>query len=366
MRNSCLNFCIFLIVTILPVTALAKTWSAADLSVEMGTVIAREPALTVESNSQGQILLRRPASGMALHANHRVRFTFQGPPPARIYLIWRRNNADQLLQHGFATNGSAKPTLDLGSVAGWQGDAESLQVGFLLGPGDEVTLQQISLSNPGMLEVMSKSLQSWSAFRPWLPVDINVLTGTREFNKGPYPAQVFAISTLLLLLAYLAWRQRRAKWTGVAMIVFCSWLALDALWQWRLWQQLEVTRATYEGLGSEGKVLASERGRIANLARQARRAIDTADPRIYVASQSDGDGMNAAYYLSPYNTYWYRRGAELPENDYLQPGDYILIVKPSITLYDRSKGLMRLPPGKPINVVERYADELGLLLEVAP
>ena len=366
MRNSCLNFCIFLIVTIVPATALAQTWSAADLSVEMGTVAAREPALTVKANQQGQVLLGIPASGMALHTTHRAHFTFQGPPPARIYLIWRRSNAKQLLQHGFATNGSARPTLDLGSVTGWQGHAESLQVGFLLEPGAEVTLQEISLNTPGMLEVMSMALQNWSTFRPWLPVDINLLTGTREFNKGPYPAQVFAISTLLLLLAYLAWRRRRAKWTGVAMVIFCSWLALDALWQWRLWQQLGVTRATYEGLDSEGKILASERGGIANLARQAHRAIDTADPKIYVASQSDRDGMNAAYYLSPYNTYWYRHGAELPENDYLQTGDYILVVKPSITLYDRSKGLMRLPPGQPINVVEHYADEVGLLLEVAP
>jgi hypothetical protein len=332
----------------------------------MGTVIASEPALTVEANQQGQVLLGIPASGMALHATHRAHFAFQGPPPARIYLIWRRSNADQLLQHGFATNGSARPTLDLGSVAGWQGDAKSLQVGFLLEPGNRVTLQEISLDTPGLHEVMAKALQSWSTFRPWMAVDINVLTGTRVFNEGPYPAQVFAIGTLLLLLVYLAWRRKRTSWRGVAVIIFCSWVVLDSLWQWRLWQQLGVTRATYAGLGSDAKVLASEHSRVANLARQARRAIDTADPKIFVASQSDRNGMNAAYYLSPYSTYWHRHGAELPENDYLQPGDYILIVKPSITLYDRTKGLMRLPPGTPINVVERYADETGMLLEVAP
>ena len=347
-------------------TARAQTWSADDFSVEMGTVVHQGAGLTLEPNEQGQVLLGIPGATIALSSGQRAHFTFLGPPPPKIYLIWRRSDSEQLFQLSFATHGNSRPTFDLATVADWRGQSESLQLGFRLEPGTSLTLVDVRLAAPGIRERVAEALHSWRAFRPWAPADINVLTGTLTFNEGPYPAQVFAFFILLLLLAYLAWRRSRARWTAVATIILCAWVALDALWQWRLWQQLGVTRAKYAGLGSSQKIQVSESNKVANLAMRATRAIEGPDPRVFIASQSDREGMLAAYYMAPHNTYWHRRGDELPENRFLRPGDYILAVNPSTILYDRSDGLLRLPPGDAINVIERFANNKGLLLEVAP
>lgn len=151
---------------------------------------------------------------------------------------------------------------------------------------------------------------------------------------------------------------------GGAVIIFTAWVALDAFWQWRLWQQLDATRARYASLGSSEKPLASEDAVIARLTDRARDVIDNPEQRVFIASQSDSNGMRAAYYMSPFNTYWHRHGKELPETKYLRTGDYILIVRPSTVLYNREAGRIRLPLGEELDVIEKYADDSGLVLEV--
>lgn len=344
----------------------AENWTAQDFTVEVGTIVSKQGGLTLQATEQGQVLIEIASPSVTLSNDQRAYLSFQGAPPQRIYLIWRRTDSSQLFQHGFATNGDAQQKLALSNVAGWQGNSQTLQVGFLMPPGTRVTLDEIRLATPGPQEVITDALQNWSDFRPWTARDINVLPGTRTFNEGPYPVQVFAIGTIALLLAYVIFRRRNSTWTGIAIIILCNWIALDAFWQWRLWQQVNLTRATYAGLEGDEKALVSEDQVIVNLANRARRAINNTDAKVFIASQSDSDAMRAAYYLSPMNTYWHRWGVEIPDSKYLKPGDYILIVKPSAILYNQGQGLIRLPPGEEINVTQRYGNDIGLLLEVTP
>ena len=60
--------------------------------------------------------------------------------------------------------------------------------------------------------------------------------------------------------------------------------------------------------------------------------------------------MRAAYYLAPRNTYWHRRGPELPDPTYLKENDYILIVQPSNLQLSREQQLLRYPGGAELSV----------------
>lgn len=344
--------------------AQAEDVAYTRFTVDLGEIVNTDDGLTVLANEQGQVLLRVPAANLELDPNQRVRFRFGGQPPAEIYLLWQPEGAGQLLQHGFVNYGNPTPFIELNTVAGWEGRVEHLQFGFLVAPNAEVTLRDVRISLPRWSDKLSDTVASWLVFRPWIPRDINVYTGTRDFNVGPFPAPVIAAGIALLLACYLLLRRRQARWTVIALLVFCGWLVLDGLWQWRLWQQLEVTRDRYAGVDSERKPLVSEDALIARFAARAAEQINRDDARVFIASMSDSDGMRAAYYMSPLNTYWNRRGIELPEKRYLRQGDYILVVGGSRLLYNRGLGLVRLPSGEDVAVHERLVDNVGLLLEV--
>jgi len=356
---------LFLLLCIQSAFAGADTWPHTRFHVERGTVLATAGGLSLAPNEQGQILLELEDARLTLSDQQRASFSFDGAPPDRIYLIWRYSGSDQLYQHGFPTLGNPQPQLELTGVSNWSGRPDALKIGFLAAPGTQVTLLEMRLAVPGWHQRLQDAVRNWSAFRPWRPTDINLHTGTRELHQGPHPMPAFALCCLVLTVLYGLIRRRRANWRGAAVIILACWLSLDAFWQWRLWQQVDVTRARFAGLDSEAKVLASKDAAIAGFVRNARRHIDSPDARVFVASQSDGSGMRAAYYLSPLNTYWHRNGPELPPASAFQPGDHILIVAPSALAYNAAAGSLRLPGGDTLPVIERQAGNSALLLEVS-
>ncbi len=93
--------------------------------------------------------------------------------------------------------------------------------------------------------------------------------------------------------------------------------------------------------------------------------VTEANGRLFVASELDVAGMQAAYYAAPVNTYWHRLGPELPARQYLRPGDFILVLFPSKISYNRKVGRIRYIDGVEIAVTERLSSELGVLLEVS-
>lgn len=344
--------------------ATAENWPASQFKTEIGNVVSIDKALVLTSNPGGQILVSVPAQHLPLRDSPRVSLKFAGFPPAQIFVIWRTDTSQELFQKGFRSFGKNKVSFDMTGVKGWNGKASSLEFGFLVQPGQQVGLLEARVFQPGISDRINEVLDNWLDFKVWWAVDVNLYTGTSEFSVGPYPAQIFAALSLAFILLYLALRRGKSKLQSVALIVFCSWLALDSFWQLRLWRQLTETRAQYAGKTSEEKLASSEDAVFAQFAAAARQRITRPDARVFIAGMHDYQTMVSAYYLSPINSYWHRHGPELPDAKFLQSGDYILLLRASNINYQPALSTIQLDNGKQLKVQEHMSDRVGMLLEV--
>ena len=310
------------------------------------------------------MLVSVPANGLSLDKNYRVSFKFAGQPPPQIFVVWRTSASAEVFQHGFRPLENREPAIDMRGVKGWSGSASSMELGFLLTPGQQVILIETRIFKPDVTDLLKETWESWLFFEPWKPVDVNIYTGTRVFNQGPYPVPFFAAVALLLLALYAALRKRKASYRGAALLIFCSWLALDALWQIKLWRQVSTTMAQYGGIDSRQKLLASEDAVIVRFADACHAVIDEPEARVFIAGSNEYHTMLAAYYMSPNNTFWHRRGPELPAAEYLQRGDYIVLLGANKLNYQRNTGFIHFENGGRLAVREHFADNFGALLEV--
>jgi hypothetical protein len=355
---------IFAALAIQSLNVVANNWNAAQFKSEIGNVLSTKDAFSLTSNESGQILVSVPVNKLSLDDNNRVSFKFAGQPPAQIFIIWRNNRSQELRQKGFRSMEKSNPSIDMTGITGWSGSASSMEFGFLTRPGQQINLLEARIFRPGMTDYIYGTLENWSSFRPWEPVDVNVYTGTNEFNKGPYPAPIFAGVTLAFILLYWLLRRKKASYQGGAIIIFCSWLTLDSLWQWQLWRQLIETRAQYGGLSSQEKLLASDDAVFFTFVDTAKGVMKQTDARVFIAGSNDYQTMVSAYFMAPRNTFLHRGGPELPKAKYLQRGDYILLLRASELHYQSTAGLIHFPDGQQIQVREHLSDRIGSLLEV--
>lgn len=343
----------------------AEVWPAELARPLMGSATQQAEGTVVQPNPAGQILLDFPHLQLPLAANTRVMLRFAGAPPLQVYVLWRNSiDSSKLHQFKYLPRGNPIPVIDMSGHPDWQGKASLLQLGFRGPPGQQIEFLGMDIYRPGPGDYLSDLWRNWGAFKGWKPADINVYTGTREFNTGPFPTPIFAALVLVAVLAYLLLARRNASWTVVGLIVFSGWLALDGLWQIRLWRQVDLTLATFAGAANEEKLLRSDDAAISELAREARAFIGDPQANVFIASRSDSAGMHAAYYMAPLNLYWHRHGPELPDLDSLAGGDFILLLRPSAIRLDIEQNLLLDRQGGQLPIAIRYQNRTGLLLEV--
>lgn len=358
------HYTLLLLLITTPATVLAKNWGSESLEAVIGSPLATGAGLTVRPDKQAQVLVRLPAAGQSLDQNYRVRVRFAGATPSAVFVLWRNNREDKLHQHGVRPDTATSASVDMREQAGWEGEAVSLELGFLVPTRQPITVLGASLDRPGIGEKVNAIWTNWAAFRGWTPLDINVHTGTRDFYQGPYPVPVFCGVAAALVCLYLLIRRRQSRIQEAALVLLCTWIVLDALWQWRLWRQLSETRAQYGGLTPGEKLLASEDAAFVQLGQRVRETVPATATRLFLASSVDAWGMLAAYHASPLNLYWHRHGPELPGAEYLRPGDHILLLRTSSISYQANQGLIRLENGDEVRVRERLSERAGVLLEV--
>ncbi|MCP4829333.1 MAG: hypothetical protein GY889_10730, partial [Proteobacteria bacterium] len=84
------------------------------------------------------------------------------------------------------------------------------------------------------------------------------------------------------------------------------------------------------------------------------------DARVMIATSDLYAGMRAAYFLYPLNAFWRLERPEIPDQQYLRKGDYILVLGPSRARVNKDRGV-RLP-GTPMNPAEMVYSSLGVRL----
>lgn len=336
---------------------------------EMGSAVSVEEGLLVSPNESGQVYITLPHQRVNLSEQRALSIDFGGKPPPVIFVIWHNDiQPEQTFQIRLPRQLTNPAMFDLENVQGWEGRATRLGIGLRLAPDSQLVLRSISLGSPNLLTAVRERWRNWGHFRPWKQSDINVYTGTREFGEGPHPVPFFAVLSMLGLAGYFALSRisrRRFSLRTAGAVVLCAWLALDVFWQLRLYQQVALTVRTFGGLDTGEKLLASEDAALVRFTASAKEKIPDKDARVFIASASDGQGMRSAYYMSPLNTYWHRKGPELPDPALLGAGDYLLVVAPSAIRYNPGEGRIRYTNNAPVAVETLLREPSGLLLRVA-
>lgn len=359
--------CLIISLSLLSHSARAEVWLADAMQAVMGTAEKSADGLLLSPNATGHVLIEIPVEQLSLDQHPRVRLDFNAAPPMQVYLIWR-NSSDESRLHQFKhlPMGDPAPVIDMSENPDWRGEARLLQLGFRGEPDKQIEFLRLEIYQPGLADHARDLWRKWTSFDGWKASDINLYTGTSDFNVGPHPAPVFMVLGVLGLAAYLLVARRKSTWIGVGLVLFFTSLALDSLWQIRLWRQVDATQSTFTDLSNDEKLALAENARAGALARRARASISDTQAKVFIASLSDAAGMEAAYYLSPLNNYWHRHGPELPDLDAIRPGNFILLVQPSAVRLNREKTLLVDGSGKQLAVIPRYEDRSGLLLEVVP
>ncbi|MEP1470472.1 MAG: hypothetical protein ABJK20_05980 [Halieaceae bacterium] len=342
----------------------AKDWSASELGVEVGSIIAQDSTLTVAANPSGQILISVPSEDFSLDKNFKIDLKFAEQPPRQVFVVWQTHLSKKTYQQGFNYLGEMAPAIDMRGIEGWSGKATSIELGFITGPGQKMSISGVRLFKPGVLDYLHDRWADWSEVKTWHPVDLNMYTGTKWNSTDPFPAQFFAMTGFCLVIVYLLLLRRRATLSGTALIIFTTWLALDSFWQLKLWHQVTKTTEQYGSLSSHKKVLASEHSAYAGFADAALPILNRQDARIFIAGTNDYEAMSTAYYLSPKNVFWDRRGIELPDASHIRSGDFIVLLRKNSVNYNPSTSLLSLPGNKGFRVEERLSHRVGTLIEV--
>ena len=298
-------------------------------------------------------------------------------------------NLSPIRQAGVPVNGWLGAWLDLSVQPHWTGTITNLGLALVGEPGTTVRIEMVSLLPDSLSSQFSWLLASWANHAPWSQRSINFYMGEAEhppFETVTVPLEnekqvslALRVPIILLFLAgslatylslVLLLRSRFSlgfslDWRVLGALFLIAWLALDAPWQWQLWNQLGDTRLAFAGKSAEEKALAAEDAVINQLIKQIEPLLGDPPARVFIASPQEYLGLRAAYRLYPHNPYWARnRRHELPLASELDSGDFVLALQSKELRYETSSSQLHWPEAQQVPAERLVVNPLGQLYRV--
>jgi hypothetical protein len=298
-----------------------------------------------------------------------VEYTVQsGLPGLAFALAWRRAD-DPDSFHSVALNAppSGKGVTLLARHPEWRGDIIELALQVLTNtPGEPATLQRLALAPSSFGGLLAALRDSWLHFSVWNHFSINSLH--LEATRTLPPAQVAAASWAVLSITLLLLWNAIAHGTGagtLALAALVPWLAIDVLWQKKLWHQLAITSDTFAGKTPHEKQLADMDEPLYSYAQRLRENVLPEEPaRILLLHNSNGHNfarLRMQYYLLPHNVYNFD---QLPPEGGESSLDYVLLLGNSPPSEIAARGQRLVQDGRSIAVELLNQDNMGYLFRV--
>jgi len=288
-------------------------------------------------------------------------------------------------QAGLPVQGWLSAWLDLSAHSEWTGNVANLGLMLVGEPGSTLRVAKVALLPDSLGNQFAWLLASWASQAPWSQRSINSYMG--EAQHPPFATFSVPLSggkevplalRVPIVLAFLGgglgtylsllwlWRSRLSyDWRQAGALFFIAWLALDAPWQWQLWNQLGDTREAFAGKSGHEKALSAEDGVIYRLIKQIEPLLGEPPARVFIASPQEYVGLRAAYRLYPHNPYWARnRRHELPLATELGRGDFILALQSKELVFAADSGQLSWPENQQVAVERLYGNPLGQLYRV--
>lgn len=251
-------------------------------------------------------------------------------PGVLTYLIWRTLEQPETIYNVplyFVERGST--AFRLGDHPDWEGTITELGLDIYgdLG-GGELLIPSLQLL-PGSTAALIQAVTSqWLAKQRWSQRSINNLRGAPV--EPLYPATVVvAIWVALALALACVWMRFSTVAVAVPLLPMSliGWLALDALWAWRLDSQLTETRTLFAGKSQQAKQLADMDGVLFRYALRLKETLLPTRPgTVFVLSERlghDYQRLRIQYHLLPHSVYNYGR---VPPTAMMREGDYIVVL----------------------------------------
>lgn len=253
--------------------------------------------------------------------------------PTRITLCWKSSTAPEEQQaYRLEAQSRANLWLATAELPRWRGVISDLELEISGKPNATVWVKEFSLHSASITHQLRSIFSDLVMFPGWNRASMNAHIGAVN-SASFYPAILFAgwFASSLFVYALMCLPRPivNANWYSVGLIFLAVWISLDLVWQNRLLQQLGKTWHQFSGKTSEQKLVIGPDAELYQFIDQAKHAIHTTNPRIFVGSSDDYTGLRGAYYLYPKNVYWRLHGSELPPPFLLRSGDYIVLLHPS-------------------------------------
>jgi len=232
------------------------TWNVplAEATAIAGKITPASTGLTINAFKQESLInyaLMAWREPIAAEAFALIEHTVAADVPGlELSLAWRRAQ-DPTNFHTVRLNtpASGSGTTLLASHTGWRGDIVELTLHVTSHrPEHPVTVTHLALLPGSTAGILASLSSQWRHFNTWHHRSINNMRWGA--NDLLIPVQVSAAAwagvTILLLLAWNALSRR----TGAAVIaaaVLVPWLAIDAMWQFKLWHQVTMTADRFAG-----------------------------------------------------------------------------------------------------------------------
>ncbi|BAO45530.1 hypothetical protein [Thiolapillus brandeum] len=255
-------------------------------------------------------------------------------PGLKIALFWRSSATPETTRFvDLQQNLTGQGILSLEHNTWWKGTITDLGFNIQGGrPGDTSIIRDLKFSPPGTITLLQTILADWTSVEAWSMSSINFL-----FNASPHSRLSPVVATAcwlgLALLLYAGWNFKqyhrlfpRPCRGGLLLLIAIPWLMLYARWQLNYWTQLNETRQLYSGKTQNEKHLLAEDAVIYRYAQHLKNQVLPQSPaRIIILRKAYRDylRLKLQYYLLPHNSYNYD---SFPQADYLQNGDYLLIL----------------------------------------
>ncbi|MCP4465650.1 MAG: hypothetical protein GY813_02730 [Halieaceae bacterium] len=345
-----------------PAQVITMTEDTAEVAVSPWQLI--NGGLNLELAEVGVAVVTLLTTGIDAQDYPYLHLSVEDPPPDLIAVISLRKDGKK----GHTYTLEEQPLTDLwiamNEFKGWNGSIEAITLLLISEEASTLTVTDVSLHPASAALQLRSILSDLGSFVPWKRAQMNTHSGVAKVASF-YPVPLVVALMLLSFAAYallvMLSRGRMAfSWTVPAMIFLACWLVLDLVWQNRLLRQITHSHFSFAGLSTEEKLAAGPDAKLYRSIAAVKAHIKEPDARVMIATSDLYAGMRAAYFLYPLNAFWRLERPEIPDQQYLRKGDYILVLSPSRARVNKDRGV-RLP-GTPMNPAEMVYSSLTMRL----
>jgi hypothetical protein len=286
-----------------------------------------------------------------------------------VMLYWS-TDGDEQQKHKYILENKLRKSIWIATseLPGWAGTITKIGLVIMAPQARTFYVNDLSLHPASLLRQLQAIYTDWTAFTPWKKMSVATNPGVMKVSSF-YPVPLTAALLALSLLAYISvllitGDLYKLDWQVVSMICLACWLALDIAWQNQLLQRLDETHRKFAGMDTDSKLAVGPDAELYQFIAAAKQHIESPDARVIVASSDLYLGMRGAYYLYPYNVFWSLEPPEIPANEYLRSGDYIVLIQPTKAYFSKNKGQIKAPENRPHNAERLLHTRSGSLVRL--